>query len=238
MYCTDIPKIFFSGLGQVIFAACLALAVSIAAAAQTPQATLPAEPTPTPAQNIGMLPGVSPATLPDDPPPVAPNFEAPARSLPDATRVGVDAANQLSLALEEAIELALQNNNDIDVSRNDVQIAEFNLRGARGIYDPLLSAESYYESRTTPTASTIGGATNGSVTLKQMFGTAGVTGFSPFGGGTYDFGFTSSRTDTSNLNATLNPQYPTDLTLTYVQPLFRNFRFDTNRRNIEIARKI
>lgn len=190
-----------------------------------------------PTQNVGAAPGVAPATLPDDPPPVAPNFEAPVRPLPDAARIGVDVADQLSLSLEQAIELALQNNNDIDVSRNDVQIAEFNLRGARGIYDPLLNAESFYESRTTPTASTIGGATNGSVTLKQLFGTAGVTGFSPIGGGTYDFGFTSSRTDTSNLNATLNPQYPTDLTLTFVQPLFRNFRFDINRRNIEIARK-
>jgi HAE1 family hydrophobic/amphiphilic exporter-1 len=168
---------------------------------------------------------------------VAPNFEAPVRPLPTADRVGVDVTNQLSLTLEQAIELALTNNNDIDVSRNNVRIAEFNFRGARGVYDPIIAAEYYYESRTTPTASTIGGAVNGSVTLKQIYGTAGVTGFAPVGGGTYDFGFTNSRTNTSNLNATLNPQYPSDLSLTYVQPLLRNFRFDQNRRNIEIARK-
>ena len=61
--------------------------------------------------------------------------------------------NQLPLTLEEAIERALQNNNDIDTSRNDVQIAEFNLRGARGVYDPLIASENYYESATTPVAS-------------------------------------------------------------------------------------
>lgn len=191
----------------------------------------------TPTQNVGTSGGIAPAELPDDPPPVAPNFEAPLRPLPSAERVGVDIMNQLSMTLEEAITLALQNNNDIDSSKVNVQIAEFNLKGARGVYDPLIASESYYESRTTPTASVIGGAVNGAVTLRQFFGTAGVSGLSPFAGGSYSAGFTSSRTNTSNSNATLNPQFPSDLTLEYVQPLWRGRRFDVSRRNIEIAKK-
>jgi len=177
------------------------------------------------------------AQLPDDPPPVAPNFQAPLRPLPSAERVGVDTANQLSLSLDEAIEMALKNNNDIDASRNNVQIAEYNLRGARGIYDPLIEGESYYDSTATPTASVIGGAVNGSVTQKRFFGSTGLSGFSPFAGGSYAARFDSSRTSTSNTNATLNPQFPSLLTFTYTQPLFRNFRFDSNRRLIEIAKK-
>ncbi len=199
------------------------------------------DPTPTPAPTPIPLPSpVIPgngAVLPSEPPPIAPNFQAPARPLPSSERVGVDLANQLSLTLEEAVEMALKNNNDIDTSRNDVQIAEFNFRGARGVYDPVFGAQTYYESRTTPTASTIGGATNGSVTQSQFFGNAGVTGFSPIQGGSYTAGFTSSRTNTSNLNATLNPQFPTDFTVSYTQPLLRGRRFDLRRRNIEIARK-
>jgi HAE1 family hydrophobic/amphiphilic exporter-1 len=191
----------------------------------------------TPGQNVGTSGGVAPAVLPADPPPVAPDFQAPARPLPSAERVGVDIANQLPMSLEEAVEMALLNNNDIDSSKINVQIAEFGLKGARGVYDPLLNSEAYYESRTTPTASTIGGATNGSVTQTQLFGTAGVSGFSPRFGGTYDAGFTSSRTGTTNQNATLNPQFPTDFTVSYVQPLWRGLRFDLNRRNIEIAKK-
>lgn len=191
----------------------------------------------TPTQNVGTSGGIAPAELPDDPPPVAPNFEAPTRPLPSAERIGVDIVNQMPMTLEEAIALALQNNNDIDSSKITVQIAEFNLKGARGVYDPLIASETYYESRTTPTASTIGGATNGSVTNRQFFGTAGVTGFSPYAGGSYNAGFTSSRTNTSNSNATLNPQFPTDFTIEYVQPLLRGRSFDVNRRNIEIAKK-
>lgn len=191
----------------------------------------------TPTQNVGTS-GVAPAVLPNDPPPIAPNFEAPIRPLPSAERVGVDMMNQLPLTLEEAITMALQNSNDIDATRNDVQIAEFNLRAARGIYDPALVSESYYESATIPTASTIGGAgANGSVTQKRIFGSAGATGFSPYAGGSYSANFNSSRTRTSNTNATLNPQFPSALTFSYIQPLFRGRRFDNNRRQIEIAKK-
>src|SRR5687768_8606057 len=152
-----------------------------------PNTVIPQSPT----QSVGNS-GVAPAVLPDDPPPVAPNFEAPIRPLPSAERVGVDLMNQLPLTLEEAIEKALQNNNDIDTSRNDVQIAEFNLRGARGVYDPLIASENYYESATTPVASVIGGAQNGSVTQSRYFGSAGLSGFSPYAGGFYSANFNSS----------------------------------------------
>lgn len=222
--------------------------------AQEPPVTTPAEPqtpgvTPsgqianpntviqqTPTQTVGTS-GIAPAVLPDNPPPVAPDFQAPVRPLPSAERVGVDLMNQLPLTLEEAIERALQNNNNIDVSRNDVRIAEFNLRGAEGVYDPVIASENYYESATTPVASVIGGATNGSVTQRRFVGSAGLSGFSPFAGGLYSAQFNSSRTTTSNTNATLNPQFPSSFSITYEQPLFRNRRFDINRRNIEIAKK-
>lgn len=203
--------------------------LGVSSFSQTPDPT----PSPFPTPNVSS----TPLTLPGDPPPVAPNFQAPARPLPSVERVGVDSANQLSLSLEEAIERALKNNNDIDASKNDVQIAEFNLRGARGIYDPRIDAQSYYDSTSTPTASLIGGAVNGSVTQTRYFGTAGLSGWTPYYGGSYALRFDSTRSLTSNTNATLNPQFPTLLTATYTQPLFRNFRTDNNRRLIEIARK-
>src|SRR5690606_19917190 len=177
------------------------------------------EPTPQPQPTVIVVqPSPSPTppifAVPPDPPPVAPDFRAPVRPLPSAERVGVDAADQLSLSLDEAIEMALKNNNDIDASRNNVQIAEINHRGARGVYDPLIEGESYYDSTATPTASIIGGAVNGSVTQTRFFNSAGVSGFSPFAGGSYAARFDSSRTQTSNTNATLNPQFPSVLTFT------------------------
>lgn len=197
----------------------------------------PANPTPaTPTQNVGSS-GIAPAVLPDDPPPVAPNFQAPVRPLPSAERVGVDVADQMTLSLQDAITLALENNNDIDSSKIGVKIAEFDLRAAQGVYDPVFNSQNYYERRATPTASTIGGASNGVVTQTSFVNGFGVTGYSPRAGGSYQADFSGSRTTTSNQNATLNPQYPSLLSLTYTQPLWRGRRFDNNRRVIEIAKK-
>jgi HAE1 family hydrophobic/amphiphilic exporter-1 len=191
----------------------------------------------TPTQSVGNAGGIAPAKLPDEPPPIAPNFKAPMRPLPSADRVGVDNSKQLPLTLQDAIALALENNNDIDAAKNDVQIAEFNLRGARGVYDPVVTSENYYERRTTPTASTIGGASNGSVTQTSYVGGVGASGYSPYAGGFYNLDFSSSRLVTTNQNATLNPQFPSALTLSYTQPLWRGLRIDNNRRTIEIAKK-
>ena len=96
--------------------------------------------------------GVAPAELPLPPPPISPDFRATQRPLPSAERVGVDVADQVPLTLNDAIRMALRNSNDIDASRIDVQIAEYNLTAARGVYDPVISSESYYERGPRPRA--------------------------------------------------------------------------------------
>lgn len=206
----------------------LCLCFCIATVAQVPSPV--SSPTPIPVTT-------PPLTNIQEPPPVAPNFQAPVRPLPSAERTGVDIANQLSLTVDQAIELALRNNNSIDVSRNNIQINDFNLRAARGVYDPLITSQHFYESVTTPTASRIGGAVNGAVTQQRFFSTGGVNGFSPFGGGQYSADFNAARTTTSNTNSFLNPQFPSAFNATYTQPLFRNFSIDQNRRQIQIAQK-
>lgn len=195
----------------------------------------------------GQIPAPSPAPIqtplptpdpgPDQPLPTQPTFDIPLRPLPNGVRVGVTVDDQLPLTLGQAIELALSNNNDIDASRNTAKISDFGLLGARGVYDPLLAAEGYYEKVTIPTASLIGGAVNGAVTQTRLFGSTGVSGFSPYQGGSYSALFNSSRTTTSNTNSFLNPQFPSSLVLNYVQPLWRNRAIDNNRRTIEIAKK-
>lgn len=164
-------------------------------------------------------------------------FQPRVRSFP-TERVGINQINQLPLTLEDAIKLALKNNNDIDSSRINVRIAELNLKAARGAYDPVISNESYYESRTVPTASAIGGAgASGQFTQSDLNSSFTVSGFSPFAGASYQLDFTTAKTTTTNQNALLNPQFPSSLSFTYTQPLLRGRGFDIRRRNIEIAKK-
>src|SRR5918996_4124066 len=72
-------------------------------------------------------------------PTIAPDFRAPQKPLPELSRVGVDLNRQRPLSLREALSLALENNKDIEIARENVRIAEFGLLGARGLYDPRIA---------------------------------------------------------------------------------------------------
>src|SRR5436190_22712851 len=93
-------------------------------------------------------------------PQVAPDFRAPQKPLPELSRVGVDMNQQRPLALREALSMALENNKDIEVARENVRIAEFDLRGARGVYDPRLSTTAFYERAQNPISSFLSGGQN------------------------------------------------------------------------------
>lgn len=194
-------------------------------------------PVPTSAgQGVGTSGGIAPAQLPGNPPPIEPNFEAPARPLPSAERVGVNVADQTPLSLNEAITMALENNNNIETSQIDVKLSEFDLTAALGVYDPRFLTESYFERAVIPTASSLGG-TNGSTKSTSFNANLGLSGFMPLAGGSYQSSFTTARQTTNNPFTSLNPQFPTALTLSYTQPLFRGRRIDDNRRRIQIAKK-
>ncbi len=169
-------------------------------------------------------------------PPVAPNYKSAPAPFPELGRIGVDMTEQRPLAMREAIELALKNSKDIEVARQTVRAAEFDLLGARGAYDPRFSSLSYYESTETPSSSFLSGA-SGSVKQQDWTSTMRFEGLTPKAGGGYRIDFSSIRLTTNNQFASLNPQYPTALTFSYTQPLLRGLRFDQTRRQIEIAKK-
>jgi HAE1 family hydrophobic/amphiphilic exporter-1 len=152
-------------------------------------------------------------------------------------RVGVDLNRQRPLSLRDAIAMALSNNKDIEVARATVKIAEFDLLGGRGLYDPRLSTTAFYERNKSPIASFLSGGSNGAITQSDFNGSARLEGLSPKYGGNYVIDFSSIRLTTNNQFTALSSQYPTALTFSYVQPLFRGLRIDKNRRQVEIAKK-
>ena len=214
-----------------------------------PGAGVPQNPSPQPGQTapIQPVPNIPPPGRESVPTPapdqlipvpaIAPNYRAPDRPLPELGRVGVDLSQQRPLSLREALEMALANNKDIELARQTVREAEFDLQGARGAYDPRLSSLSYYERTKTPVASFLSGGPDGSVTQADVTGTARLEGLTPKFGGGYRIDFSAIRLTTNNLFTALNPQYPTALTFNYTQPLLRGLRFDQNRRQIEVAKK-
>jgi HAE1 family hydrophobic/amphiphilic exporter-1 len=175
--------------------------------------------------------------LPADPPAVAPNYEATARELPSVERVGVETGEPLALTLEEAVRLALENNNDIEATRIDVTVAEHDLTAARGAYDVRLDSETYFERSETPVASFLAGGSGGSLKTTDVSGKFGFEGLSPRAGGSYKFEFTSRRLSSNNVFNDINPTVSHGFSFSYTQPLLRGRKTDDTRRRVEIAKK-
>src|SRR5688572_25181278 len=111
-------------------------------------------PTPTPAavNPVDDKQNVQPENL-TGVPQIAPDYESKDKTLPDLGRVGVDMMDQKPISLKEAITLALENNKDIEVTRQNVRIAEFELQSARGFYEPRFAGQTFYERATVPNVS-------------------------------------------------------------------------------------
>jgi len=172
--------------------------------------------------------------LPEDPafPSATPR---PVPPLPNLTRLGVTSANTLTLSLTDAIRRALENNNNIEVARNDVRLNEMTLRALQGIYDPLINLNPQINNQVQSQQSTLGGGTT--VTTTDLTGNSSVDKLFSTGGGNYSFFFNNNRRTTNNTFNALNPVYSASLGVTFTQPLLRDRSIDRNRRDIRIQRK-
>src|ERR1043166_24729 len=198
----------------------------------TPQAT----PLPTPP--AGNVPGGSTTPSGQNEPlrePVIPTFQArPLPPLPSLNRLGVG-SESVQLSLNDAIKRALENNNDIEVARDDVRFAETQLRSLEGIFDPVFAITPTYDKRISPQQSSLGG---GSVTSTTTYSwSPSVVKQFGKGGGNYFLQFQNSHTNTSNSFSLLNPFYSSNLSLQFTQPLLRDRAIANNRRQIRIQRK-
>ena len=220
------------------------LAVAVGASAQdvTPTPTpTPLAPAPTPTPIAVPTPAVSdvqpvaPENL-QGVPQIAPNYRSEDRGLPDLGRVGVDMTAQRPLTMREAISMALDNNKDIEVTRENVRIAEFDLKAARGVYEPRFSGQTYYEKATVPNISFFS-PTITKTTTDNFVGNAGFIGYVPKFGTVLNATINNQRAATDNPISIISPQYNSNVTFSVTQPIFRGRSFDQNRRTIEIAKR-
>ena len=197
-----------------------------------PPGTIPAQTQQTPAPTP--LPGEPQEPLRE---PVIQEYQAkPMPPVPSLRRLGVG-DEQLPLSLNDAIKRALENNNDIEVARDDVRIAETQLRALEGIFDPIFAIQPTYDKRISPQQSQLGGGQGGTTSTTTWSLGPSVTKQFGRGGGNYFLSFANQHTNTNNTFSLLNPFYSSNLSLQFTQPLLRDRSIDNNRRQIRIQRK-
>ncbi len=152
-------------------------------------------------------------------------------------RIGVQTAQPLPLSLQDVVRRILENNNDVEIRRADVRLAETRYRSQLGIYDPVfLIGPNFSRSNTT-----------GSKATNDFRINSNFSQFMRQGGGNYQAFFNNQRTENAFAQAqvtsgsvsgsTTSAIFSSSLGFSYTQPLLRNFRTDSKRNQIFVARK-
>ena len=194
------------------------------------------------------VPGATPLPSPDVPTveaiqdPIEPTFppaaQKPLPPMPNLTRLGVTSDNTVTLSLNDAVKRALENNNDIEIARDDVRIAEQQLFAFEGVYDPLLVFRPTYDKRIEPQTSRFSGSTvSGTISRTTYSANPAISKLFSMGGGSYELSFNNNKQITDSTASVFNPVFSGNLGLTFNQPLLRNRSIDNNRRQIRIQKK-
>jgi len=153
------------------------------------------------------------------------------------------------ISLEEGIELALQHNLDVQISRVNIDVARYNLSIAYADWDPALSASATHNFSVNPSGLDPQGRPIPSSRSDSDSGAAGVGGSGVGASGLLPSGLTYSlsgnASDTvfkrpffdTNSNVFLNSRTETSrgsVILNMRQPLLKNFWIDTTRLNIKV----
>lgn len=139
---------------------------------------------------------------------------------------------EMRMSLMECIETSLKNNTDIIVERLNVMIADNDLINAKSDFDVSVNADVNFQKLENPSGSQLAGAdVQEQETVSWTVGTSKriITG------GILQLAFKSERQETNSTWASLNPQYSTNLTLSFSQPLLKNFGPMTSKLRITLA---
>ncbi len=183
-----------------------------------------------------VLSGAAQTPVPPDAPPQG-AIQSPQirpRPIPDRM-VGIDPNNIVRWTLRDAIVSALQGNVDIQLERQNVRLAEFDLLSTRAVYDPSFTTSITYTPQRFPNTFAFSGTTDTAIITNTLRADFGMRRLIERTGGSFDVNFNNTKV-TGNRNQ-LSPQFGPSANVSFTQPLMRNFKLDLNRRQILIAKK-
>ncbi len=154
-------------------------------------------------------------------------------SLVAESRIGVDTTKRVPMTMREAVTLALENNRDIAIERENVKLNEWDVKAVVGVYDPTINASLNFDRRNLPVTNIFAAGVVSTLTGSANFVQRIPNKYGSIVQGTLD----NNRVNNDNPFNDLNPQITTNLNFTFTQPLFRNKNVDLARRNIKLTKK-
>lgn len=166
--------------------------------------------------------------------------QTPAAMAPSGSGQAPSNRPQLPLSMQQAVDMALEFNLGLKADKMSPEIQDESIAVARAYYNPnLLGSGSIFNSESAPSSFLDSGTQ--SVTNKRNQFSAGVGQQLRWYGGNYAVTFGGSRVENTQAGNSFNPQLGSTFSLTYNQPLLRNFKTDTARttlKNSQMQRQI
>jgi outer membrane protein len=142
-----------------------------------------------------------------------------------------------SLTLDDAVKAALDHNLNIEVTRLNPQINDLAYASIASTYNLALTSQVASQSQAiASTNSTAGGGTGASIDTGTTIFNGGITQNVRWGGGGYVLTLNNNRGTTNATTATVDPQYNTNWSAQYTQPLLRGMRIDATRQALKVTK--
>ncbi|MBN1384369.1 MAG: TolC family protein [Elusimicrobia bacterium] len=138
---------------------------------------------------------------------------------------------QITLSLEKCIELGFKNNFGIKKSNYDILSSKEATEQIKSQYEPMITASvgktDIETSGTNPLYGTKTKKDSISIGLNKKF---------HYTGGSLGLDWSNEKTDSDSIFQSFNPTYDSDITLSYTQPLIKNFAGNNDKKSIHISK--
>ncbi len=148
---------------------------------------------------------------------------------------GAQAGQVHRLSMDDAVQLALEQNLNLQVQRLDPQLQDLNLAQVRTAWTPTFNSTVVNRSSTSPITNVFAGASN-ELTSQNFGANFGVSQLLPWGAN-YNVAWNNSRGKSNSIYDSPNPFLQSNLNAQYVQPLLRNFTIDGTRAQLLVSEK-
>ena len=149
------------------------------------------------------------------------------------SRLPTDGHCQLSM--DQAVAMGLETNLGLKAQRLDVDIAAEAISGARAAFKPLLSSSFGRTSSVSVPSSFTEGSTD--ITNQRMNVSTQIAQNMPWFGGNYFAQWSNNRNTQVGGTPTFSPNLGSTLTLSFTQPILRDFRIDPNRAALQTTER-
>lgn len=182
-------------------------------------------------------------TLPPEPsaavippiPHVARGYNAPVIAPSKARLVGITQKPFVGISIQDAIGMALHRNTNLIIAQANRRIAGYQIEAAKGSYDVRFQiVPSFMHSGQAPANAFFAGPNFGPIEQNRQGLGAGVAGILP-DGQSYNVSISELKTDNNTTLNTFNPYYPTNISVSFLQPLLRGASISDASKGLKLA---